>query len=204
LSFKLHRQWLKDILEAVTRIERYTAGMDLEQFRQSPMVIDAVERNFQKISEAAIRLGEQAPALCPGIPWHNVRGMGNWLRHQYDAVELELIWLTVTDKIPALKVAVTLALDTGKPEPSAWTLIEKPLVLIPVGFWRALRDHMTDLELVFTMLGEKSTTGNRAGSAAGLCRYGIRLVAKRVSRMHLLNIVYCPLYGVYVPQRITK
>jgi len=114
LPFKSTRQWLKDILEAVTRIESYTAGMDFESFRESPMVIDAVERNLQKISEAAIRLGDQAPVLCPSIPWHNVRGMGNWLRHQYDAIDLELIWLTVTDKMPGLKEAVTIALDMQK------------------------------------------------------------------------------------------
>jgi uncharacterized protein with HEPN domain len=105
------RQPLKDILEAITRIEGYTTEMNFENFRQTPIVIDAVERNLQKISEAAIRLGEQAPALCPGIPWHNVRGMGNWLRHQYDAIDLEIIWLTVTDKLPALKAAVMQALD---------------------------------------------------------------------------------------------
>jgi uncharacterized protein with HEPN domain len=117
LSFRSPRQGLKDILEAVSRIEHYTAGMDFENFRQSPMVIDAVERNLQKISEAATRLGEQAPAFCPGIPWHNVRGMGNWLRHQYDAVDVEIIWLTVTDKMPALKTAVTVALDQQRHEP---------------------------------------------------------------------------------------
>jgi hypothetical protein len=30
---------------------------------------DAVERNLQKISEAAIRLGAEAETLCPGPEW---------------------------------------------------------------------------------------------------------------------------------------
>ena len=118
MPFSSPGQWLQDILEAAARIESYTAGMNFEGFRESPMVIDAVERNLQKISEAAIRLGDRAPVLCPGIPWHNVRGMGNWLRHQYDAIDLELIWLTVTDKIPALKAAVVRALGSQRPTPS--------------------------------------------------------------------------------------
>jgi uncharacterized protein with HEPN domain len=117
LSSRLPRQSLKDILEAISRIESYTTGMDFEDFRQSPMVIDAVERNLQKISEAGIRLGEDATALCPGIPWHSVRGMGNWLRHQYDAIDLEIIWLTLVDKLPVLKAAVMLALSPRRPEP---------------------------------------------------------------------------------------
>lgn len=115
MLFSSSSQWLHDILKAAARIESYTADMNFETFRESPMVIDAVERNLQKISEAAIRLGDRALVMCPGIPWHNVRGMGNWLRHQYDAIDLELIWLTVTDKIPVLKAAVLGALDSQTP-----------------------------------------------------------------------------------------
>ena len=58
--------------------------MDFDAFRQDPKTIAAVERKLQVISEAAVRLGEQAEALCPGLPWRDVREIGNWLRHQYD------------------------------------------------------------------------------------------------------------------------
>ena len=63
--------------------------MDLEAFRADPKTIAAVER---KLREAAIRLGQQAQTLCPGIPWNNVRGIGNWLRHRYDRVDVETVW----------------------------------------------------------------------------------------------------------------
>jgi uncharacterized protein with HEPN domain len=63
------------------------------------------------ISEAAIRLGDQAEVLCPGLPWRNIRGIGNWLRHQYDRVDVEAIWQTVIDDLPPLEKAVTRALS---------------------------------------------------------------------------------------------
>jgi len=44
---------------------------------------------LQKISEAAARLGEDAEKLCPGAPWRDIRGIWNWLRHQYDRIDLE-------------------------------------------------------------------------------------------------------------------
>jgi hypothetical protein len=50
-------------------IETFTAGMDLEAFREDPKTIAAVERKLQVNSEAAIRLGETAEARCPGLPW---------------------------------------------------------------------------------------------------------------------------------------
>lgn len=50
-----------------------------------------------------MRLGDQALVLCPGLPWHNIRGLGNWLQHQYDRVDVETIWHTVVEDVPPLE-----------------------------------------------------------------------------------------------------
>jgi uncharacterized protein with HEPN domain len=94
-------------------IQDFTSGMDFETFRSNPMAMAAVERKLLIISEAAVRLGAQAPALCPGIPWHKIRGTGNHLRHAYEKVDIESVWYTVTDDLPLLKAAVLRAL--GQP-----------------------------------------------------------------------------------------
>jgi uncharacterized protein with HEPN domain len=73
--------------------------------------VAAVERKLQTISEAAIRLGNDAERLCPGLPWNNIRGIGNWLRHQYDRVDVQTLWNTITDHLPPLKAGVSRALD---------------------------------------------------------------------------------------------
>ena len=80
--------------------------MDAPAFRADPKTVAAVERKLLVISEAAIRLGDQAETMCPGPPWRNIRGIGNWLRHQYDHVDLDSIWRTVTDDLPKLEKAV--------------------------------------------------------------------------------------------------
>jgi uncharacterized protein with HEPN domain len=110
---------LADILDAIVAIDQFTQDMDLDAFRQDPKTIAAVERKLQVISEAATRLGEQAETLCPGLPWRDIRGIGNWLRHQYDRVDIETIWNTLTIDLPALKAAVDRALSSsipGRPE----------------------------------------------------------------------------------------
>ncbi len=56
---------LTDILDAIVAIEQFTQELDLDSFRQDPKTIAAVEHKLQVISEAAVRLGEQAEALCP-------------------------------------------------------------------------------------------------------------------------------------------
>ncbi len=104
-------QWLRDILQSVEVIESHVAGLNFERFRTDVKTMDAVERRLQRISEAAIRLGPEAEHFCPGLPWHNIRGIGNWLRHQYDRVDLDTVWHTATVEIVPLKASVKAALQ---------------------------------------------------------------------------------------------
>ena len=97
-------------------IVEFVGGMDLEAFREDPKTVAAVERKLLLVSEAAIRLGEDAERLCPGLPWHNIRGIGNWLRHQYDRVDVETVWNTVIDELPRLRAGVLRAL---RPPPAS-------------------------------------------------------------------------------------
>ncbi len=66
-------------------IEQFTSGMEFEVFRSNPMAVSAVERKLQIISQAAIRLGDEAERVCPGIPWREIRSVGNHLRHAYES-----------------------------------------------------------------------------------------------------------------------
>lgn len=48
------RLYLEDILDAVAKIERFTAGVDRDRFRHDSMVFDAVVRNLgRRILEEA-------------------------------------------------------------------------------------------------------------------------------------------------------
>ena len=83
-------------------IDQFTSGMDFEAFRSNSMAVAAVERKLQIISEAAIRLANEAERLCPDLPWRDIRGIGNQLRHAYERIDLTTIWNTVVDDLPAL------------------------------------------------------------------------------------------------------
>lgn len=104
-------------------IERFTADMNFDVFCEDPKTIAAVERKLQIISEAAIRLGAVAENKIPGIEWREVRGIGNWLRHQYERIELPVIFKTVKDDLPPLKAAVLRALPLLPENP------KRPLLL---------------------------------------------------------------------------
>jgi len=110
LPFRDTETSLRDIADAIEMIESFVAESDFDQFHTDPKTVAAVEHKLLQISEAAIRLGEEAERRCPGLPWRDIRGMGNWLRHQYDRVELPVLWKTIQDDLPPLKAAVLRAL----------------------------------------------------------------------------------------------
>lgn len=99
-----------DIIENAERVEGYLTGMDQQTFERDGRTRDAVERCLERICEAAHRLGEHAMGLMPGQPWGDIRGMGNRLRHAYDRVDLEIVWNTARDRLPALAAEARLAL----------------------------------------------------------------------------------------------
>jgi uncharacterized protein with HEPN domain len=120
LPFRDPLSSLRDVYEAIESIERFVLGMDFSAFEADEKTNAAVERKLLVLSEAARRLGDDADKLCPSIPWNTIRGLGNWLRHQYDRVDASVIWLTVERDLPPLKVAVgkTLASPNPPDEPS--------------------------------------------------------------------------------------
>ena len=116
MSFSGPRQHYKDILDAIEAIESFTEGMDFEAFRADPKTVAALERKLLQIAEAAVRLRGQP---LPEQPWRNIRGMGNWLRHQYDRVSLDILWSTVSQDLPSLKAITSQALSTARKPPTS-------------------------------------------------------------------------------------
>jgi uncharacterized protein with HEPN domain len=104
-----------NILESIVLIEQFVNRMDFAAYQQDHKTQAAIERKMLIISEAAVRLKDEAETLCPGVPWRDIRGIGNWLRHQYDQVEVETVWNTIQDDLPPLKVAVEKALTKVRP-----------------------------------------------------------------------------------------
>ena len=99
------REWslrAEDILEAIAKIERYTAGMTFESFKADTKTADAVIRNLEVIGEAARNIPDEVCQRFPEIPWDKMRGIRNILAHEYFGVSLPIIWQTIKADLPPL------------------------------------------------------------------------------------------------------
>ena len=78
------------------------------------MVSDATERCLERICEAATKLGDMAAYLMPDQPWHKIRSLGNFLRHEYDDIEQGRLFDIVKNELPGLCAACEVALERVK------------------------------------------------------------------------------------------
>ncbi len=111
---------LDDILEAVNRIEDYTAGMDKFQFQADRKTIDAVVRNLEIIGEAAKNIPPDVRALSPNVPWPKIAGMRDFLIHVHFNIDTDIVCDVVETKLADLKATAEtlLAEDSVDETPS--------------------------------------------------------------------------------------
>lgn len=88
-------QRFADIIENIDAIERFTVNIDLHGFTVADQTVRAVKYSLLVISEAAVKLGDLAADLCPTVPWRDIRGLGNRLRHDYGTVDVVRLWLLI-------------------------------------------------------------------------------------------------------------
>lgn len=97
--------YLGHIMQAIERIERYTAELSEAAFLANEQAQDAVIRNFEVIGEASRNIERNCPAFAaahPHLPLLNAYEMRNALAHGYFRVDLEIIWRTIRNDLPAL------------------------------------------------------------------------------------------------------
>ena len=87
--------------------------MDVQTFEADTRTQDAVLHSLRVIGEAANKIRSAAPefvAQHPDVPWDLMCGMRNRIVHDYFEIDLEVVWRTVKQDLPSLRLQVFAAL----------------------------------------------------------------------------------------------
>ncbi|HEY8311341.1 MAG TPA: HepT-like ribonuclease domain-containing protein [Gemmatimonadaceae bacterium] len=85
----------------IERIEEYTAIG--ETALESQLLLDAIERNLEKLADTAGRLSEERRNATSHIAWRDVTDFRNVLAHQYHGIDDEIVWSVIVNDLPPLK-----------------------------------------------------------------------------------------------------
>ncbi|MEM9817571.1 MAG: DUF86 domain-containing protein [Cyanobacteria bacterium P01_D01_bin.6] len=92
-------QFLLDMLQSAELILTYTAQCSKDEFVANVQLQDSVIRRLLIIAEAARRVSETTRQALPNISWQEINGMRNRLVHEYDDVNLNIVWDVVQSEI---------------------------------------------------------------------------------------------------------
>ena len=99
-------QFLQDILEAITEIESFTNGLEFQSFVKNREKILAVVKLLEIIGEAVKKIPDEQRVNYPEIHWKSVAGMKDILVHAYWNIDPVLVWATVQETLPLLKIVI--------------------------------------------------------------------------------------------------
>ena len=108
------RERIKDVLEAISQIERYSA-LGRARFAEDELIQSWFTRHLQIIGEAARLLPEDIRNLAPEVPWSKMIGMRHILVHDYFRIDTEIVWQVVANELPKLKSSLLTLLKKLEP-----------------------------------------------------------------------------------------
>jgi uncharacterized protein with HEPN domain len=104
-------QRLREIVDNIDAIREFTARMDRDDFGADRRTVYAVIRALEIISEASRRLPAELKDRHHEIDWVAVAAAGNIYRHEYEGVDVNLIWHTVRHSLDGLRTTAAFELE---------------------------------------------------------------------------------------------
>jgi uncharacterized protein with HEPN domain len=104
---------LADVLDAIQRIRRNVKVGDRHRFDQDEVLQSAVLRWFEIIGEASRGLTDQFRSEHQDVPWREIIDMRNRVTHGYFNIDLDVVWNTIMNDLPALEDAIVRWLPPG-------------------------------------------------------------------------------------------
>jgi len=101
------KERLFHILDAINTIEEFTNGINYEKYINDFKLRLALVKLFEIIGEASNGITEDLQNKFTDIEWSILNGIRNILIHEYFGIDYDIIWDSIKNNIPELKVKIT-------------------------------------------------------------------------------------------------
>lgn len=95
--------YIKDIVEAIEKIEEFIGNMSFEEMVQDDKTASAVVRKLEIIGEAVKQLPQDVKDRFQEIPWSSMAKTRDKIIHFYHGIDYEIVWKIIKEDLPPLK-----------------------------------------------------------------------------------------------------
>jgi uncharacterized protein with HEPN domain len=93
---------LLDMIRAGQLILQFAQGLDRVQLDSDLRTQSAILYQVAIMGEATKRLSYEFREQHPEAPWDDIAGMRDIVSHQYDRIDLDIVWQVIQQNIPEL------------------------------------------------------------------------------------------------------
>lgn len=119
------------MLHAARDVSVRCQGIEHAQFAHDETLQYALYYLFTVIGEAARRLSPDTRDWYSDVPWLRMIGMRNRLVHEYDEIDVDLVWDAATRDVPRLIARLEAILASDQFGEDAQATPDSALVLVP-------------------------------------------------------------------------
>lgn len=87
----------------VSKVLRYCDGYDYDGFVADSKLVEACVFNLSQLGELCRAADEDYKAAHPELPWHEMYGLRNRIVHDYEGVNLRLVWEIISEDLPEVQ-----------------------------------------------------------------------------------------------------
>jgi len=94
---------IQKIVGYIDDVEKYVEGIEARDFLDDKKTITACAFTVSQIGELVKEITDETIEKYPTIPWNSIKGMRNRIVHDYENVDLSVLWGTIRESLPELK-----------------------------------------------------------------------------------------------------
>ncbi len=105
---------LTKILNYINDLKEFVVGYDQEKFEKDKKTINACVFNLSQIGELAGKISKEIIKENPQIEWQGLKSLRNRIVHDYEGVNLKMIWGFLTEELDELEKQISNIMNKQK------------------------------------------------------------------------------------------
>ena len=96
---------INSLLEHINKVLNSTKDVTIDDFKNSDLLLRTTAFSIMQIGEQMNKLEKLLKDKYPNLPWDSARATRNVIVHDYDSIDIDMLFSTVKIDLPILKEA---------------------------------------------------------------------------------------------------